>query len=67
MSTHVRSFIGLFRKWLCHFNPCPAEYFYVLRSSPIFKHSIYEHVFTSRVENSVDPDQLVSSVFTVFL
>ena len=47
------------------FHPCHAGYVYVLHSSPIFNlnkthESSYKHVFTSRVENSVDPDQLAS-------
>ena len=42
-----------------------AGYFYVLNSSPIFlkiksNYSSYMLVFTSRMENSVDPDQLAS-------
>ena len=50
----------------CFINPCHAEYVYVLHFSPIFylvnlQHSSYKHAFTSRVENSVDPDQMASS------
>ena len=45
------------------FNTFPAEYFYLLQSSSVYlQHSSYWHVFSSRVE-TVDPDQLASTVF----
>ena len=46
-----------------NFDPCHAEYFYVLHSSPIFilQHSSCKHVFSNRVENTVDPDQMAIS------
>ena len=34
-------------------NPCHAEYFYALHSSPIY-------IFLTRIENRVDADQLAS-------
>ena len=48
-----------------HINPCHAEYF-MYYTPPNFysfkmQHSSYKDVFTSRVENSVDPDQMASS------
>ena len=53
---------------MLNFHPCHVEYFYVLHSSSIFilvicsipVKSMYI-VFTRRVENSVDPDQMASS------
>ena len=44
-------------------NPCHADYFYVLHSSPIFSPvnlqlSSCKHVFSISVENTVDPDQM---------
>ena len=47
------------------FNPCHAELFDTLHSSPIlilFTGSIpvVSHFFPIRVENSVDPDQMAS-------
>ena len=46
------------------FNPCQAEYFYVLHSSPIFILlicSIPVVCIKDQMGNSVDPDQLASS------
>ena len=47
------------------FNPCHAEYFLFTSLLPIFlafnlQQSNCKHVFTSRVENSVEPEQMAS-------
>ena len=40
---------------------CVSTIFYTSTPFPnIYPIELYEHVFTSRVENSVDPDQLAS-------
>ena len=39
---------------------CHAEYFHVPHSFPIFILLTCKRVFSIRVENSVDPDQLAS-------
>ena len=53
--------------WLRNINLYHAEYIYILHSSPIFIQSTLQefnlehvNVFTSRMENSVDPNQLAS-------
>ena len=48
-------------------NTCYVEYSYAIHSPPMFIMLICSNsvisMFTSRVENSVDPDQLASFVF----
>ena len=50
------------------FNSFHVEYFYVLFFSNYYLvnlyHSSYKHVYTNRVENSVAPDQMASTVFS---
>ena len=43
-------------------NPCRAEYFMYPTPPQSCKLPSCRHVFSVRVENSVDPDQLASSV-----
>ena len=46
------------------FKPCHAEYFYLLHSSPIFMLLTCKHVFSIRVEKSVDADQMARILFS---
>ena len=41
-------------------NPYPAENHYLLHTSTNLQHSSHKNVFASKVENSVEPDQLAS-------
>ena len=43
---------------MLRFYPCHAEYFMYYTPT---QHSSYKHVFSIRVENIVDPDQMASS------
>ena len=67
------SFFSVIVTFPCHIylfseynNPCHADYFFVPHSSPNFypvnlHHSSCKHVFSIRVENTVDTDQTASS------
>ena len=62
--TNKAPVICAFLSILAHYNPCHAEYFYVLHSSSLYflvtsSISVVSMYFSFRVVNSVDPDQMV--------